>query len=213
MRYYLFVFLFLQVSANYPRIGDDCVIDDNCYTPWENCNSETLKCEHKDAWKFLGLEWFGLFFTIVWIIGCNAAGMGGGGTMVPIIRMLFNFPANQAIYLSNITVFISGLLRYLFDFKKRHPLKKDLKGNSCGTLLEYSIAIIIMPMGVVGSACGSIVSLILPEPLIIGVLTFVLVFITISTSFKLKGMIKAESEAKNKKIEAEEKKEIETKKE
>lgn len=54
------------------------------------------------------------------------AGMGGGGTMVPLIRVFFNFDVPNAIALSNITVFTSGLQRYLFDFLKKHPLKKNL---------------------------------------------------------------------------------------
>jgi len=120
--------------------------------------------------------------------------------MVPILRMIFNFEATQAIYLSNITVFVSGLIRYLFDFKKKHPLKKDLDGKPCGTLLEYAIAIVIMPMGVVGSAVGSVVSLLLPEPIIIGVLTIVLLGICILTFSKLKKMNRAETEEKKKEV-------------
>jgi len=53
------------------------------------------------------------------------SGTGGGGTMVPIVRVFFNFNVPNAIALSNITVFVSGLQRYLFDFNKKHPLKKN----------------------------------------------------------------------------------------
>lgn len=118
--------------------------------------------------------------------------------MVPIARLLFNFNATDAISLSNITIAASGLIGYLFNFRKRHPLKKDLDGKPSGTLMEYSIAIVLLPMGVVGATCGSIISYLLPEPILIGVLTATLVYIFITTALKLKRMCKAENEAKAK---------------
>ena len=162
----------------------------------DTSKEETLKCRHKDAWELLPLEWFGLFFTLVWILACNMAGMGGGGTMVPLIRVLFSFNVPNAIALSNITVFISGLQRYLFDFKKKHPLKKNLHLEASGTLLEYNIAILIMPMGIVGAAVGSIVGLVLPEPILIGVMTVVLSFIAVNMAIMLKNKCKEERNSK-----------------
>jgi uncharacterized membrane protein YfcA len=103
--------------------------------------------------------------------------MGGGGTMVPLNRMFFNFNVAQSIAISNATVAVSGFIGYVFNLRKKHPLKKDLDGNPSGTLLDYSIGIVILPMGAVGSAFGAIVGLILPEPIIIAVLTVVLSYI------------------------------------
>ena len=101
-------------------------------------------------------------------------GLGGAGTLVPILRLIFNFDVKDAIALSNITIFVSGFIRWVWDGPKRHPLKKDKDGKASGTLLEYNVAVLILPMGVVGSALGSIISLILPEPVLIVVMTVVL---------------------------------------
>jgi uncharacterized membrane protein YfcA len=121
------------------------------------------------------------------------AGMGGGGTMVPLLRMIFNFTAVQSIVLSNATIAVSGFIGYVFNINKKHPLKKDLDGKPSGTLMDYSIGIVIMPMGAVGAACGAIVSLILPEPIIITVLTLMLVYIFYATTKKWYNMRKAEN--------------------
>jgi len=110
------------------------------------------------------MEYFGFLFFIFWMAGCNMAGMGGGGTMVAISILIFGFNVTDAITLSNLTICMSGITRYLFDFNKRHPLKKDLDGKPSGTLLEYNIGILLMPMSIVGAALGAILSYTIPEP-------------------------------------------------
>ena len=44
---------------------------------------------------------------------CNVAGMGGGGTFVPLATLLFGFSIMDAIAFSNATIFASGLARWL----------------------------------------------------------------------------------------------------
>jgi len=122
--------------------------------------------------------------------------MGGGGTMVPLLRLIFNFTAPQSIGLSNATIAVSGFIGYVFNWRKKHPLKKDLDGKPAGTLLDYSIGIVILPMGAVGAACGAIVGLILPEPIIIGVLTVILIYIFVQMVIKHHKMRKAENAAR-----------------
>lgn len=61
--------------------------------------------------------------------------------------------------------------------------------------MDYSIAIVILPMGAVGAACGAIVGLILPEPIIIVVLTLMLIYIFYATTKKWYNMRKAENVA------------------
>ena len=80
------------------------------------------------------------------MIACNAAGMGGGGTVIPLSMLLFGFNPTDALCLSNLTIGVSGVVRYFYDMNKKHPLKKDLDGKPAGTLLEYNIAIMLMPM-------------------------------------------------------------------
>lgn len=94
----------------------------------------------------------------------NCAGIGGGGTLVPNIRLFFNFVLADAITLSNATIAIAATMRYFYNFRKPHPLKSDTKGKSCGTIVDYNITAVMMPMIIVGSAIGAILNYILPEP-------------------------------------------------
>jgi uncharacterized membrane protein YfcA len=63
--------------------------------------------------------------TGVWLFLANCAGIGGGGTLVPIIRLLFNFVLADAIALSNATIAVAATMRYIYNFRKTHPLKSD----------------------------------------------------------------------------------------
>lgn len=61
--------------------------------------------------------------------------------------------------------------------------------------MDYSIGIVILPMGAVGATAGAIVGLILPEPIIIGVLTTMLIYIFVKTTTKWLSMRKNENAA------------------
>jgi uncharacterized membrane protein YfcA len=46
-------------------------------------------------------------------MACNSGGIGGGSTLVPLVRMLFKFDVVYAIALSNAMVTTTGLMRYV----------------------------------------------------------------------------------------------------
>lgn len=118
--------------------------------------------------------------------------------MVPLIRLLYGFDIKQAIAISNATVFISGLIRFIFDFRKKSPTKKDpITNQPTGTMTDYNFAILMMPMGSVGAAVGAIVSLVMPEPITIGIMTAVLIAITIYTIVQVTKMCREERKKAN----------------
>lgn len=77
------------------------------------------------------------------------------------------------------------MLRYFVNFKKPHPLKKDMAGNPAGTIVDYNIALILVPTIIVGSAVGVVVNYILPEPIQIGIQFVCLLAILGTTAPKL----------------------------
>lgn len=105
--------------------------------------------------------------------------------MVPIIRLFYNFNVKDAIALSNATIAVAASIRYIINFRKPHPLKFDIDKKPAGTIVDYNITIIIMPMLIVGSAIGVIVNFILPEPIITSVLVVSLIYIICTTGLKL----------------------------
>lgn len=123
----------LTKASDYPVQGSACKLDNECYTPYEVCRLTnttkiTGKCVHKNLTPFLVIEWFGCFWAAVWLFCANCAGIGGGGTMMPIVRIFFKFGIKDAIALSNATIAVAATMRYIVNFKKPHPLKKDVHG-------------------------------------------------------------------------------------
>lgn len=181
-----------KAAINFPQKGNKCKDNSDCFEPWENCQENV--CFHKDAWPLYTQEWFMIFICPIWLCGCLTAGVSGGGTLVPWIRLMWNFSASDAIALSNASIVCGALCSFVVNFKKRHPLKKDLDGKPAGLILDYNIAAVALPMGVVGSAIGAIIPQVVPEPVIIGILTVLLIIVIISTANKFKKMVKAENE-------------------
>ncbi len=90
-----------------------------------------------------GIEWFGFILVTFWLVGCQCAGMSGGGTLVPLLRMIFLLSAKDAILISNSTIGVCGLINFCITFKRTHPLKVDTKGKPAGKEIEYDLAVIL----------------------------------------------------------------------
>lgn len=78
---------------------------------------------HKDVSSFLPIEVFGCLITILVICYANCGGIGGGGIMIPITIFFFGFDIKAAIALSNATVAVASICRYVINLNKPHPLK------------------------------------------------------------------------------------------
>ena len=113
--------------------------------------------------------------------------------MTIFLRAFFKFGVKDAIIISNATIAISGLIRYVLNFRKNHPLKVDTNGQPAGLLVDYNVCVVMLPMAIVGSALGAILSLILPEPITISILMASLMYIGITTTVKLYKICKSEN--------------------
>ena len=162
-----------------------CTEDAECNSPYEVCDQESLHCKHKKLWPLEPIEWFGMFFTSFWIILSQCAGHSGGGTLVPLYRLIFSFDVKNAIRISNLTCVTTAFVSFLTNLPRRHPTKKDTKGNSTGVMLDYSLVIILCPMGVVGSVIGTIIAEICPEPVVIFAMTLGLLLLAVYIGFRL----------------------------
>lgn len=70
--------------------------------------------------------------------------------MVANLRLIFGFTLVEAIDLTQGTIMISALLRYIINFKKVNPAKFDTKGRPTGLLVDYNIAVVTLPLVIVG---------------------------------------------------------------
>jgi len=105
---------------------------------------------------------FGYYFIIIFFMAfSNVGSLIGGGMIIPIMMGMFRFDAKEAVALQNST-FIAGLARYIMQSRDSHPLK-----NGAGVLSDYGLSSTMLPGAVIGVTLGSLVSRILPGPVII----------------------------------------------
>ena len=71
----------------------------------------------------LDIEFVGCFFCILIVLIANAGGLGGGGVVIPVGIAFFRFDTRESIAMSNASVFISSVVRFILILSKRHPLK------------------------------------------------------------------------------------------
>ena len=100
--------------------------------------------------------------------------------MIPILIVFYGFDIKSAIGISNATIFVSAICRYVQNLGKSHPRK-----NGTGVLVDYNVAIVMLPSIVIGVIIGGIVNSTFPSVyLAIGLLVLLIVIIS-STCRKL----------------------------
>ena len=168
-------------SATYSRIDEECIFESDCFDDFEVCNlSEGPVCEHKEIWPMTAIEWVGSVLIIIDLYASNCGGLGGGGSAIPFLIVFFGFDIKNSIAISNASICIASICRYIFNFPKSHPLR-----NGSGVLVDYNIASIMLPMIVVGATLGVMVNIILPSVVVAIVLTILLVIVSYTTFRKL----------------------------
>ena len=81
---------------------------------------------------------------------CVVAGIGGGGIAVSLIIAFFKFTTKPAVAISSFSILINAIMRYVYNWKTKHPTKKGM------VLVDYSLATIMSPTTLAGSQIGSI---------------------------------------------------------
>jgi uncharacterized membrane protein YfcA len=84
------------------------------------------------------------------------AGIGGGGIVVPLCMMFFNFGTKEAIPLSGFSIFACSLLRFIMNINSKHP-EKD------AVAIDYNLAIVMLPTVLMGSLIGVFINVMFPS--------------------------------------------------
>ena len=122
------------------------------------------------------IEYFGAFVLGILIALSNAGGVGGGGVVVPICIVFFGFSPKQSVALSNFCIFSAAITRFLMNIKQKHPYKK-------ATNIDYSLAMVMFPMILLGTMVGVKINTMLPDLILIIGLTLLLVFLSVHSMF------------------------------
>ena len=138
-------------------------------------------CIHKEMWPPHSIEIsaYALVFAICTL--ANATGVGGGGLLVPLLVMLLNFPAHQAIPLSKSIILGGAIVSVLMSL--RMPK----------VLIDFRIVSIMQPVVLMGTTIGVSLNRVFPEWLIILMLTATMGIVIYKNSFKAISLFKQES--------------------
>ena len=142
-------------SAEHCNKTEDCVhINEyfRCLPATDyNTGKEIHTCQHKGVWPLEPKEWLGTFCFAVFKLFSVVAGIGGGGVAIPMAMGFFNLEFKQAVGVSSFSITFANLLKFIFDFKAKHPEKPQC------TVIDYDIASVMMPLTLVGSLLGTFV--------------------------------------------------------
>ena len=117
----------------------------------------------------------------------SVGGIGGGGLVIPLAIGCWGFSTIEAVAISNSTVFLGAVLRFLgFSIHEKHP-------HADRTVVDYNIAAIMMPTILLGSFSGFYLSAMLPETVTMAFLTLILFYMTYKSYKKMRAMFAKES--------------------
>jgi uncharacterized membrane protein YfcA len=108
----------------------------------------------------------------------NVGGIGGGGVAIPLAMTFFNLSMKPAIAISSFSIMMSTLARFFFNFKERHPDKRD----ACS--IDYGLTIVMMPLNLIGSMIGALFLVTFPDLILMIILTLLLLVLTLECARK-----------------------------
>jgi len=110
-------------------------------------------------------EYFGMVAFMIVMALCQVAGIGGGGINEPLNMAFFEFNTKEAVGLSSFIILICTLCRTVYTFKARNPDKPNQ------VVVDYSLAVIMMPTTLAGSQIGVLILHVSPDFIILTLLT------------------------------------------
>ena len=87
------------------------------------------------------------------------AGIGGSAVEIPLFEAFFDFNSKIATSLSGFCIMLCAIVRFIMHFSKKHPQKDSI-------VIDYGIAIIMLPTVLFGSFVGNYMNLTFPSLII-----------------------------------------------
>lgn len=108
----------------------------------------------------------------------NAGGIGGGGLLIPILLLMFNFKTHEAIPISKLMIFTGAVTSFYMGLKNRNPFRNTVS-------VDLNIALVLIPLILFGTMVGVTLNKVTPPWIILISLAVVLVVNTWKTLKKL----------------------------
>lgn len=120
-----------------------------------NINPEA-RSHHKDLFPMDAADLWGTFLIGLGSMIAASGGIGGGGMLVPLLILIFEFSPKYAIPLSNFTIVGSSITNIVLNLVKRHP-------DADRPLVDWDLILVMEPLTMVGAIVGAFMSKVLPD--------------------------------------------------
>ena len=111
--------------------------------------------QHKDLFPMDSSDFWGTLTVTLGLLVAAAGGIGGGGILVPLLILIFNFSPKFAVPLSNFTIVGSSITNMVLNIPKRHP--------ECDRpLVDWDLILVMEPLTMAGAVSLCISTLLLP---------------------------------------------------
>ena len=129
---------------------------------------------HKDLFPLDASDYWGTFFVFLGLMVAASGGVGGGGILVPLFILVYQFQPKYAVAMSNFTIVGSSVTNIVMNLSKRHPLADR-------PLVDWDLILVMEPLTMVGAIVGAFASQLLPDWLLTSLLVLLLAFTTWTT--------------------------------
>lgn len=111
--------------------------------------------------------------------------------IVAVLIVFFEFSTKSSAVLSNVCIFVASFARFMLNWNQRHPEKK-------ATSIDYDIVTLMLPVVLLGSFMGVQLNIIVPNAVLLLILTLLLIFLSVKTAIKAVKMFREETRQKRK---------------
>lgn len=129
---------------------------------------------HKDLFPLDSSDIWGTTLIAIGLMIAASGGIGGGGMLVPLLILIFNFHPKNAIALSNFTIVGSSITNIVMNLSKRHP-------DVDRPLVDWDLILVMEPLTMAGAITGAFASKLLPDWILTIMLVILLAFTTWTT--------------------------------
>ena len=145
-----------------------------------------------DLFPFEPADYAGVFCAVTGLILAAGAGIGGGGILVPMFILIFEFPVKHAIPLASVTVLGGAIANNMLNLGKSHP------DHLTRPAIDWDLIIQLEPMTIAGTLIGADLNDLLPDVVLVVLLFLLLSATSYKTLQKANKLYDKESEAMEK---------------
>ncbi|CAJ1033671.1 putative Sulfite exporter TauE/SafE [Leishmania utingensis] len=150
-----------------------CRTDSDCYPDAMSCDMTSGKCKVRGFTSLFGART--IFTMLGTFLICSIAviaGVGGGGILVPLFCGIMKIPMQFAVGMSQATICGQSTVSMYLIVQQKHP---DSSWDR--PLINYQYLSLILPLGLIGTLIGGILSKLCPD-----VLRLLLLFVILSAA-------------------------------